>query len=218
MEFFEGAKFNCDMRRPLTTLAQEQEHPFITIMNIPNGLVLSGGKSMRMGKDKSLIAYHEGKPQREYMFDLLSECCERVFTSCRREQQIPEHLNPLPDRYAFGGPLNGILSAFALQPDKAWLVVAVDMPNVTLGVLLNLLSQRDPNRLATCFVHPLEGAPEPLLTVWEPAAFPLLLENAEEGNISPRSFLRSSEVKQIAVTDPTLFENINYPHQLPPGL
>jgi len=133
-------------------LAGEEEHAFINTMNIPNGLVLSGGKSTRMGKDKSLIAYHGGKPQREYVFDLLSECCDNVFTSCRKEQEIPKHLNPLPDRYDFGGPVNGILSAFALHPDKAWLVVAVDMPNVTSRALQTLLSQRDPNRLATVFL------------------------------------------------------------------
>jgi molybdopterin-guanine dinucleotide biosynthesis protein A len=202
----------------LPGLAGDQEHAFINIMNIPNGLVLSGGKSTRMGKDKSLIAYHQGKPQRQYVFDLLSECCANVFTSCRKEQEIPKHLNPLPDRYDFGGPINGILSAFALHPDKAWLVVAVDMPNITSQVLQTLLSQRDPNQLATCFLHPLENAPEPLLTLWEPAAFTRLLENAQEGNISPRSFLRSPEVKHIVVEDLTLFENINYPHQLPPGL
>ena len=191
--------------RTVPTLAGEAEHAFINTMNIPYGLVLSGGKSTRMGKDKSLIAYHEGKPQRQYVFDLLSDCCENVFTSCRKEQEIPKPLNPLPDRYDFGGPINGILSAFALHPDKAWLVVAVDMPNITSQTLLTLLSQRDPNRLATCFLHPLENAPEPLLTLWEPAAFPLLLENAREGNISPRSCLRSSEVKHKAVEDQTLF-------------
>lgn len=199
-------------------VAGEEEHVFINTMNTPNGLVLSGGKSTRMGKDKSLIAYHEGKPQRQYVYDLLSECCEIVFTSCRQEQEVPKHLNPLADRYDFGGPINGILSAFALHPDKAWLVLAVDMPNVTSQALQTLLSQRDQNCLATCFFNPQENAPEPLLTLWEPAAFPLLLKNAEEGNISPRSFLRSPEVKHIVVQDLTLFENINFPHQLPPGL
>ena len=49
------------------------------------GLVLAGGRSTRMGQDKSLISYH-GKAQREYMADLLGQWCSRTFISCRGDQ------------------------------------------------------------------------------------------------------------------------------------
>jgi len=184
----------------------------------PYGLLLSGGKSTRMGKDKSLLVYHEGKPQRQYVFEMLSACCPKVYTACRPGQDIPLDLNPLVDRYDVNSPLNGILTAFAHHPDKAWLVLAVDMPNVTVATLQNLLSQRNRNRVATCFFNSRENAPEPLLSLWEPAAFPLLLKNVEAGNVSPRSFLHTHDVQYLTAADENIFLNVNYPHELPPGV
>jgi molybdopterin-guanine dinucleotide biosynthesis protein A len=175
------------------------------------GLVLAGGKSARMGKDKSLIHYH-GKPQREFLFDLLSEFCSKVFTSCRSEQHVPGYLNPLIDSCEVGGPLNGILSAFSFASNKAWIAVAVDMPNVKSESIRLLVDGRDPKKAATCFVNPADELPEPLITLWEPRAFPLILELVKTGDNSPRSFLIRHPVKKIKA-EGHLFLNINYPDQ-----
>lgn len=177
----------------------------------PFGLVLSGGQSTRMGTDKSLLSYH-GMPHREYLFELLSAYCSRVFTSCRKEQEIPAALNPIADYYNFPGPINGILSAFRAHPETSWLIVAVDMPFVDKGVLQQLLNHRDKNKLATCFLHLPETFPEPLLTLWETSAYPLLLRYAESGNISPRVFLESHAVTMITPRDQKILLNINSPN------
>jgi molybdenum cofactor guanylyltransferase len=177
------------------------------------GLVLAGGKSTRMGKDKSLISYH-GEPQREFLFKLLSAFCSKVYTSCRTELDVPSHLNPLTDRYHVGGPLNGILSAFSFASDKAWIAIAVDMPNVDYDAIKLLVANRDREKVATCFFNPQDNLPEPLITLWEPSAFPLILEFIEDGDSSPRSFLARSPVHQINADTGRLFLNINYPDQL----
>ena len=52
-----------------------------------NGLVLAGGKSERMGFDKSVLNWH-GKAQRYYMADMLAPFCDEVFLSCRPDQQV----------------------------------------------------------------------------------------------------------------------------------
>jgi molybdenum cofactor guanylyltransferase len=178
--------------------------------NKPYGLVLSGGQSTRMGADKSLLNYR-GKPHREYLYELLSAFCSRVFTSCRKDQKIPPALNPITDFYNFPGPINGILSAFREYPDTSWLIVAVDMPFVDDGVLQHLLNHRDKNKLATCFLHLPENFPEPLLTLWESSAYPLLLSYAESGNISPRVFLETHAVHMITPPDQKVLLNINSP-------
>ena len=81
------------------------------------GLILAGGKSVRMGTDKGLLDY-KGKPQREYLFDLLSKLCEHVFTSCRKEQNVPSSLNPITDKFDYTGPINGILSGLQTNPGE----------------------------------------------------------------------------------------------------
>ena len=181
------------------------------------GLVLAGGKSVRMGTDKGLLDY-KGKPQREYLFDLLSHVCELVFTSCRADQKLPASLNPVADKFSYDGPINGILSGIETHPDKAWLIVAVDMPFVDLAALQFLLKNRDQTRIATCFLHLPENFPEPLLTLWEPAAYEELKSYAAAGNISPRIFLESSSIRCVTPPDKKVLLNVNYPKDMGPLL
>ena len=63
------------------------------------GLVLAGGKSMRMGTDKGAIAYH-GKAQREYAADLLKDLGIETYLSVRSEQldQLQTTYSVLPDK------------------------------------------------------------------------------------------------------------------------
>lgn len=180
-------------------------------MNVKlHGLVLAGGRSTRMRKDKGLINYH-GKPQREFLFDLLERYCDRVFVSCRKEQAISSSLHPICDTFNFEGPLNGIMSAFELHPDCVWLAVAVDMPFINQEVLQFLLLNRDESKVATCFYDSEGKLPEPLLTIWEPSAFPLLKIFADAGGISPREFLIANDCNKLKQVNSKIHFNINTP-------
>jgi molybdenum cofactor guanylyltransferase len=184
----------------------------MTVVKI-NGLILSGGKSLRMGQDKSLITYH-GKPQREYLFGILSKCCDAVFTSCKSTQDVPAKLNPLPDIFEQNSPLNGILSAFRHTPSVAWFSVPVDMPNIDGAVLKYLLDHRDEKKLATCFYDSDGKHPEPLLTLWEPASAALLEKHYQSGNVGARSFLMQHDINIIKAPSEKIYQNINTREEL----
>jgi molybdopterin-guanine dinucleotide biosynthesis protein A len=176
----------------------------------PNGLVLAGGRSTRMGTDKGLLVYN-GTPQREHLFELLGEFCEQVYTSCRAEQAIPERLNPLPDKYDIAGPMNGVLTAFTQAPLSSWLIVAVDMPYVTKDTLRLLINSRDETKAATCFYNTERQHPEPLLALWEPLAYPLLMDFTRRGKVSPKEFLSTHPVRLIQAPDEKTLLNFNSP-------
>ena len=154
------------------------------------GLVLAGGRSVRMGEDKGGITWH-GKPQRYYMADVLAEICEDVYISCRpdQESQINAPYKPLVDSVEAGGPVAGILSAFARFPHVAWLVVACDLPLLTVEVLKDLVQHRKPLLHATAFRSPTDGMPEPLIAIWEPSGYPFLQAHLSAGGKCPRKFL-----------------------------
>jgi molybdopterin-guanine dinucleotide biosynthesis protein A len=177
------------------------------------GLVLAGGKSSRMGLDKATINYH-GQPQREYLFDLLKNFCEEVHLSCKNNDDTPAFLNPLSDQYEIESPLNGILTAFKKDPSAAWLAIAVDMPFIDLDTIKFLIQNRDPSKVATCFKDSDDEKPEPLFTIWEPHAYPLLLDFYNHGKISPRSFLQQYEILLLDVPDKNVLTNINSPQEL----
>lgn len=184
--------------------------------NIPtlNGLVLAGGKSKRMGHDKTIITWH-GKEQRYYAADLLGELCNEVYISCRPDQQsdIDSNYNTLPDIQDSIGPLAGIISAFEKDSTCAWLVIASDLPLLDKNILEYLIAHRDPNKIATTFKSPHDGLPEPLITIWEPTSKEALSTFIAEGITCPRKVLIRSEdkVKIIEPPAPEKLINTNTP-------
>ncbi|MDR6565721.1 molybdopterin-guanine dinucleotide biosynthesis protein A [Chitinophaga ginsengisegetis] len=168
----------------------------ITGNNAPlKGLVLCGGFSTRMQEDKSSINYH-GMPQWQYLVTLLQSLLPEVYISCREDQQ--EHFagypNLVPDSVPFGGPSAGLLSAHALQPETAWLVLACDLPLLSKQSLELLIAQRDATKTATTFVSPVNNLPEPLIAIWEPAGLQALLENVTAGKNCPRKTMLNNDI------------------------
>lgn len=186
--------------------------------NIPllNGLVLAGGKSRRMGQDKGKINYH-GKPQREHAFDLLSNCCEQTFLSCRPDQSADPDLFGMPlifDSFLGLGPFGAITSAFRENPNTAWLVVACDLPLLDKESLNYLIQHRDPSKVATAFNSPDNEFPEPLITIWEPRSYPILLSFLAQGYSCPRKVLINSEIALVDAPDTRVLTNVNSPEDL----
>lgn len=183
------------------------------------GLVLAGGRSTRMGQDKSLINYH-GKAQREYMADLLGQWCSRIFISCRGDQveEIGGAYSPIPDTFLGLGPYGAILSAFREHPDAAWLVVACDLPHLDEHTLEQLVAQRNPSKVATTFRSPFDQFPEPLVTIWEPRSYPVLLQFMAQGYTCPRKVLLNSPIELLVAEKEEALENVNKPEELEKAL
>ena len=175
------------------------------------GLVLSGGKSTRMGQDKGLISYH-GVPQREYLYHLLEDVCDKTFISVRQDQrgEIPTTFNTILDRDEFRGPYNGLLSAHRAYPDVAWLVLACDLPLIDHESLRELIDRRDTEKMATAFSQRENPLPEPLCAIWEPEALRTSIAYLEAGNgTCPRKFLINSDVSLIFPKRPEILLNAN---------
>jgi|SRR5687767_9133514 len=176
------------------------------------GLVLAGGESSRMGTDKGSIEYH-GIPQRDFMLQLLEKFSDEVFLSCHPDR-IPEGKYPvIIDSFLDLGPYGAVLSAFRFDPNTAWLVVACDIPMLDESMLELLIRQRDPDKIATCFHDPATGFPEPLITIWEPRAYPVLLQWLGEGNSCLRKILINTDCKIIHTDRPEVLRNANTPEE-----
>lgn len=180
------------------------------------GLVLAGGQSTRMGTDKGLLSYH-GLPQRAYLYQLFQEFFPRkdegqlgVYYSVRQHQDISG--NAIIDKFKGLGPFGGICSAFQENPNTAWFVVATDVPFVSKEILELLLSKRNPSKVATTFKGKGKDFPEPLITIWEPKAYPILLNYLSQGYSCPRKVLINSDVEIVGIDD-DFIRNINTPQE-----
>jgi molybdenum cofactor guanylyltransferase len=182
-----------------------------------HGLVLAGGRSSRMGRDKAALEY-AGHSQLERAFALLEPLVARCFVSVRADQRS----DPLRARYpqivdavpGLEGPAAGIVSALHAYPQAAWVVVACDLPFLDAGTLQHLIARRDPTRLATAFRGSHNALPEPLCAIYEPAAragFELFV--ASGGNC-PRKFLIQSATLLLDQPRAEALDNVNTPAEL----
>lgn len=181
-----------------------------------NGLVLAGGKSVRMGVDKGAVNWH-GKEQRYHMADLLKNYCTGVFISCRDEEQkqaIDPEYSTLTDTFTGLGPYGAILSAFREKPEAAWLVIACDLPLIDDAVLQHLTDNRSTKHIATAYHSDVTNFPEPLITIWEPKSYLALLQYLSQGYSCPRKVLINSDINLLQVPDAEVLANVNTPEEM----
>ena len=175
------------------------------------GLVLAGGRSTRMGSDKATLQYH-GRPQILVAFDFLRRYCDSAFVSVAPDQvqeTVRSQLPQIVDDVATMGPAAGILSATKAHPDKAWLVMACDLPWVTSATLEKLIANRRPDADATAFVSSHDGLPEPLCTIWETVGLKKLSQQVLSGGSCPRKFLINADTNLVPQDNPNWLDNIN---------
>ena len=191
------------------------------------GLVLVGGKSTRMGKDKSQLNYF-GKPQKEIAKELLEKLGLKTFYSVRpfdsaqgdnRIQNVTssgveksQNVNEIHDTFLNLGPFGGICSAFQKDPNSAWFVLATDVPFVNDALIKLVIEKRNPSKVATAIKGKGKQFVEPLITIYEPKAYPILLQYLAQGYSCPRKMLINSDVEIVEVDD-DLIRNVNTPEE-----
>jgi molybdopterin-guanine dinucleotide biosynthesis protein A len=181
-----------------------------------NALILTGGKSSRMGQDKALISHHS-IPQYQYLADVCRGLGLEAFISCREDQQeqyTASGHHVIVDTLNNQGPLGGIVSAFMKYPDNAWLILASDIPLLDMDVLNELISQRDASKNATAFISAHDGFPEPLIAIWEPKSYMRIMEFVAMGYDCPRKVLINTSTHLISPSDPNKLTNVNTPDEL----
>jgi molybdopterin-guanine dinucleotide biosynthesis protein A len=175
------------------------------------GLVLTGGRSTRMKRDKAALEY-DGKPQLTRAMELIGPLVTRAFVSVRPDQlHDPQRAayHTITDLLPDLGPLAGIQAALRAHPGKAWLVLACDLPFLNRQTLQYLISQRAPARHASAYRSQFDGLPEPLCAIYEPASREAIEAWIHSGQRCPRGWLSSADVELLTLPEPHALDNIN---------
>ncbi len=175
------------------------------------GLLLAGGHSKRMQRDKAVLPY-AGQPQLVRAMAQLGPLVERAFVSVRPDQiDDPQRsaYEQIVDLQPGIGPLAGIQAALMAHPDRAWLVLACDLPFLTVATLQHLIARRARTRLATAYRSRSDGQPEPLCAIYEPASRDALESWIASGRLCPRAWLAGADVELLDLPDGQALDNIN---------
>src|SRR5699024_11513610 len=106
-------------------------------------VLLSGGKSSRMGTNKSLIKLDEN-PVISHIIEEMQTLTDDVFIITNDPQIYTfTGLSMFSDRYKGKGPLAGLESAFYHIPSDVFLIAACDMPVIHHRAYMYLIKLLD---------------------------------------------------------------------------
>jgi molybdopterin-guanine dinucleotide biosynthesis protein A len=172
------------------------------------GFVLAGGHSRRMGSDKALLLRRDGFPQLKYMTDLVAEATggpATVVGPAVRYQHL--HLPIVEDTFPQSGPLGGIHAALASSEFERNLIVAVDLPNLSIGFLTQLLDTSD---LEEGTVPCVIARGQPLCGVYHRKSCLGPIEVAvARGMLKVTTFVQGVGARVVDPPEPHLLENMN---------
>ncbi len=128
------------------------------------GIVLSGGKSSRMGEEKGLALFN-GKPLVKYAIEILESVCDEVLISANNNQDEYAKFNcrVVSDRYKGVGPMGGLSACLEQSESRLNAVLSCDTPFIPSGLFTHLEEKMD-NQQAAIPVY--KGYPEPLCGIY----------------------------------------------------
>ena len=179
------------------------------------GFVLVGGKSSRMGRDKALLPFRGGA--------LVEHVARAVAAAAGTVTLVGPHgpyahlgFPILADRHPGLGPLGAIETALTATSAEWNLVVACDMPEVTVPMLTKLIEDAEASG-ADCFlpVGPA-GLPEPLCAVYHRRCLAAIDAALQSGVRKVTAALAGLRVAGCSLPESTGFQNVNTPLEWTP--
>jgi molybdopterin-guanine dinucleotide biosynthesis protein A len=180
------------------------------------GYVLTGGRSSRFGSDKARYEI-DGRPLALRTAEKVRLAAGSVTLVGAPERYTDWDLRVIPDPVADFGPLAGIVAALEDAPAEWALIVALDMPDVTVSFLEYLLQTAESAEADVVLPIQPDGREQPLCAVYRTAAASLLRAQMKAGNAK---IIRALEALRVLELQPheyaefgaqNLFRNLNHP-------
>ena len=177
------------------------------IMSDATAIIMAGGRSRRMGVDKSLLPLNN-KPMVEAIYEQLQGSFSQVLISSNEKEKLAFlGLKVVPDKQTGQGPLMGIASALEVSANELNFVIACDIPYVDLRCVREMLKQAHGVDIVVPTVG--EGQYEPLFAIYRKSSLKAINELLSVGKRKIRDVFQHCKVKYINLDLPQNFANIN---------
>lgn len=177
-------------------------------------LILAGGRSRRMGRDKSLIKRPDGSRQIDYLVQLARTVTTEVLVSCNDPSLAPDGVPVLADLHPDHGPLSALEAFHVAYPGEPVILLGCDLFLIDGPTLRTLLDHQDPSKPATAFANRIDHRPEPLCALFQPTALTRVADAISSQKLCARHFLESLEPLVLELPHPAALDNANTPAEL----
>lgn len=177
-------------------------------------LILAGGKSKRMGRDKALIERPDGTRQLDHIIELARSLSPDFLLSTNTPEIAPEGIPILPDLNPGDGPLGALASFHQAYPNESVLLLGCDLFLLDKATIDQLIESHSSEHPATCFKSRIDARPEPLCAIYESSALKKTSAALANNEFCARHFLESLDPHTLDLPNPVALDNANTPADL----
>lgn len=175
-------------------------------------ILFAGGKSSRMGEDKSLLPFGGLPTLAQYQYERLRKLFARVAVSTKTADKFDFNADFILDPAAVDfAPTAGFVSSFKTLADERIMVLSVDTPFIDETVFQSLL-EKDEEGLDAVIARTPTGS-HPLCGIYHRSLLEEFERMLHEGDHRLGKLLSSSKTRFVMFEDEELFANLNHPHE-----
>jgi len=162
------------------------------------GIILAGGKSTRMGRDKGFVKYNN-KPFIQHIIHALQPLVDEIIIVSNNPDYDVFKLKRIDDIIKDAGPLAGIYTGLYHSKTEKNLVLSCDIPLINQGVLEQLISQS--NEEIDVIQTESQGKTMPLIALYNKRCTSTCLALLESGERRLRFLINQLKSKTIVLDD-----------------
>ncbi len=182
------------------------------MINIPC-VIFAGGKSSRMGEDKSLLPFGSFATLTEFQHSRLSKIFTDVYISCKDKNKFNFDAQFIEDDNSSDtfAPTAGFIASFKALRSDNFFALSVDSPFVNESVITKLINKSHPNLDAV--IAKTDQGIQPLCGIYFRSLEEKFQKMQKEDNHKLGFLLKDSSTEYLYFSDTTLFSNLNYPKE-----
>jgi len=174
-------------------------------------VLFAGGKSSRMGEDKSLLPFGSYNTLAEFQYKKLQQIFNKVYISTKDPSKFLFQAEFIVDKYTVYAPTAGFCSVFESLNEEKFFVLGVDMPFVDKGIIYKLIEQdKDINDATLAFTS---NGIESLCGIYHRSLFTEFQKMLREDNHKLRYLLKTVQSDLVSFEENEKFLNLNEPQQ-----
>ena len=170
-------------------------------------IIMAGGKSRRMGQDKSMLMVN-GEPVIKYIFEQLRPHFNQILVS---SDDVSRYsflgVQVVPDEGVGKGPLMGIASSLRVSRNDINFVIACDIPEIDIGFVRRLI--RESRNFDAVLPQTGPSKYEPLFAVYKKSTLAAIDESITAERYKILDPLKKCKVNYVKLSRAEQIKNLN---------
>ena len=176
-------------------------------------VIFAGGKSSRMGEDKSLLPFGGFNTLAEFQFSRLSKIFKTVYISCKDKSKFDFKASFIEDieTDSVFAPTAGFITIYEKLSQDSFFAISVDSPFVSENEI-NKIIKNDTSDVDATVAKTTSGI-QPMCGIYHRSLQNKFIDMLKEENHKLGFLLKSSNTNFVEFSDEKPFLNLNHPHE-----